>query len=101
LRPIPPYGFESLLLRSFLGAFDSLVEPHERLPYRDREGFNAAAYVRPGSLLDFIRRFNAKWAELYGWREEDMLWVLLTGEEHPNSTRQQLAYSTGGEDSDL
>jgi hypothetical protein len=77
---------------------DSLVEPYERLPYRDREGFKATVYVWPGSLLDHVRRFNAKWAKLYGWKEEDMLWVLLTGEAPQlNVLNLSVRYSLGNQ----
>jgi hypothetical protein len=76
----------------------SVVEPNERLPYRDREGYKATAHVWPGSLLDHVHRFNAKWAKLYGWKEEDMLWVLLTGEApRLNALKVNVRHSVGNQ----
>ena len=58
----------------------AVVEPFERLRYRAKDGLKDTVLVWPGSLLDYISRFTAKWARMYKWEEEDMLWALLTGE---------------------
>ncbi len=58
------------------------VKPPGKQPliYRDRDGLKSQIQVWPGSLLDQIRGFSAKWARTYSWKEEDMLWLLLTGQ---------------------
>jgi hypothetical protein len=62
-------------------ASDVVKAPSETpLCYRDRKGFTVKAPIWPGSLLDDLRRVCAKWARMYRWKEEDMLWTLLTGE---------------------
>jgi len=47
------------------------------LRYRDRDGLKEEMWVWPGSVLDTLRGFGARWAGRLGWEEEDMtLWLL-------------------------
>jgi hypothetical protein len=47
------------------------------LRYRDRDGLKEEMWVWPGSVLDALRGFSARWAGRLGWQEEDMtLWLL-------------------------
>jgi hypothetical protein len=47
------------------------------LRYRDTDGLKEAMWVWPGSVLDALRCFSARWAGRLGWKEEDMtLWLL-------------------------
>jgi hypothetical protein len=47
------------------------------LRYRDRDGLKEEMWVWPGSVLDVLRGFSARWARRLGWQEEDMtLWLL-------------------------
>lgn len=76
----------------------AVIEPFERLHYRARDGLKDTIRVWPGSLLDHVRRFNAKWARRYKWKEEDMLWAILTGEPPPLSAlKVRVQYSLGNQ----
>jgi hypothetical protein len=54
------------------------IAPERRvLRYRDRDGLKEEMWVWPGSVLDVLRGFGARWAGRLGWQEEDMtLWLL-------------------------
>jgi hypothetical protein len=54
------------------------IAPERRvLRYRDRDGLKVEMWVWPGSVLDILRGFGARWAGRLGWEEEDMtLWLL-------------------------
>jgi hypothetical protein len=54
------------------------IPPERRLlRYRDRDGLKEEMWVWPGSVLDALRGFSARWAGRLGWQEEDMtLWLL-------------------------
>jgi hypothetical protein len=54
------------------------IAPERRLlRYRDRDGLKEEMWVWPGSVLDVLRGFSARWAGRLGWQEEDMtLWLL-------------------------
>jgi len=62
-----------------LGPGGSMSIPPKRrvLGYRDRDGLKEEMWVWPGSVLDVLRGFGARWAGRLGWQEEDMtLWLL-------------------------
>jgi hypothetical protein len=50
------------------------------LRYRDRDGLGEVAHIWPESVLDELRHRSSMLAEAYSWKEEDMVWFLLTGE---------------------
>jgi hypothetical protein len=54
------------------------IHPERRvLRYRDRDDLKEEMWVWPGSALDALRGFSARWARISGWEEEDMnLWLL-------------------------
>jgi hypothetical protein len=50
------------------------------LRYRGRDGVREVAYIWPGSMLDGLRYASSMLARRYGWKEEDAVWLCLTGE---------------------
>jgi hypothetical protein len=56
------------------------------LRYRGREGAREVAHIWPDSVLDELRRRSSMLANIYGWKEEDMVWFFLTGEAPRLST---------------
>jgi hypothetical protein len=60
---------------------ETMQTPDEALlRYRDRDKVREVANIWPGSVLDELRRRSSRLARMYGWEEEDMVWLVLTGE---------------------
>jgi hypothetical protein len=66
------------------------------LRYRDRDGVREVAHIWPGSVLDELRRRSSMQANIYGWKEEDMVWFFITGEPPRLSTLTMNVRFTAG-----
>src|SRR5918998_4722066 len=81
-----------------LGPEGSMSIPPERrlLRYRDRDGLKEEMWVWPGSVLDVLRGFSARWAGRLGWQEEDMtLWLLCGRPPRFDSLTAKVRYKRG------
>jgi hypothetical protein len=81
-----------------LGPEGSMSIPPERrlLRYRDRDGLKVEMWVWPGSVLDVLRGFSARWAGRLGWQEEDAtLWLLCGRPPRFDSLTAKVRYKRG------
>src|SRR5215210_5961269 len=57
------------------------VPPGEKkLSYTDQTGSPRKPFLWPGSLLDHLRRISNELADMFGWKQEEAVWFVLTGE---------------------
>jgi hypothetical protein len=71
------------------------------LSYRGPDGLRKRAHVWPGSLLDELRdcsiQLAARLSKSYEWTEEDMVWLVLTGEvPEPRTLTMRVHFGGGG-----
>jgi len=66
------------------------------LSYRDREGFKETVYPWPGSVLCDLRDAVREVSRFLGWAEEQVVWLILTGEApFLNPLKVSVDYSRG------
>lgn len=66
------------------------------LAYHARDGYKKTIYPWPRSILYKLRQASHDLARVFGWKEEDMVWLLLTGEApYLNPLRVSVSYARG------
>lgn len=89
-----PYGRVS----AYKGLEGDEVKPPTSWPlaYRARDGYKETIYPWPRSVLYELRQGSHDLAMLFGWEEEDMVWLLLTGQApYLNPLRVRVSYARG------